>query len=276
MNRSPRRLAGVLWLVTLTACGSATDSSGARLAAGKWLYHASVGQCKIVGVLTISEAGSAIKGRMPTAGSFCMGAAGYFTLDPDSSVQVVGRVEGDSAIFTMSGWGSELRHSAPLTGDSVAGSISAPASSWIQGPGTFAARRYQETPAGRFQLVVSGAVNDTVEGPTYANQFGVYMARDDDLIRFELTESTDPTPYPAQAGSWKVHPYRATEDSLTAWLYLKKSNRIFSADDGSVSITAVTDGFIQGSFEIHAHENGDPARTVTIRGNFVPHYDPIL
>jgi hypothetical protein len=271
-----RRRLGVLWLAMLAACSSAADMPGPRLAAGKWLYHGSIAGCEIVGVLTLADAGSAIRGRMPTAGSACIGSAGYYSLLPDSSVGVLGRLEADSAVFTLSGWGSQLRHSAVAGGDSLSGSITALLSTGLTGTGTFAARRYVETPAGRFQMVISGALNDTVEGGSYANQYGVYMERDDDLVKFELTERSDPTSYPDAPGSWAVHPFRATQDSASGFLYLASGNRIYLAREGTVTISSVNDGFIRGTFEVRAYDRFDPASTITIRGDFFPHREPML
>jgi hypothetical protein len=265
-------LAGAL--LALAACGGATDSHDAAIA-GKWLYRANVGGCEYAAVLHIAESGSTMSATVPPVAAGCSTTFGFFDLPADSSATLTGRVKGDSVTFTLHAWGSDLVHTAAVQGDSMSGTITGagwfPAGSPGSGSGGFGARRYTtEVLPERFHLVLTGAVNDSLDGRTHSNQYGPQFYTDDLAGAGGITKNINVGAFPLAAGTYHVYDRTVFRDSVAGGVIYRGG--FYRFRDGTATITRVTADEFEGTLDATAYLISDTTRKVRVQGGFHPHY----
>jgi hypothetical protein len=257
--------------VALAACDGGTGVRDANVS-GKWLYHAYIGPCEVTAVMHVSESGSTLSGTVPPTSGSCGGSSGLGSLPADSSITVSGNVRGDSVTFTMHGWGSQLVHTAAVAGDSMSGTLTGAV--WLQAGtpnGSFGARRYTtEVFPGRFQVALSGAVNDTIEGPTYANQYGPVFYYDDGTGAGGITKNLNVGGFPLTPGTYHIYDRTVARDSVAGGITYH--GQFYRFRDGTATISSVAGGYFQGTFDANAYLTTDTTRKIRAVGGFHPHY----
>ncbi|HSU14903.1 hypothetical protein [Longimicrobium sp.] len=260
-------------LLALAACDGATHPRDAAIA-GKWLYHANVGACDVTAVLRMSETGSTVTAAVPPVAAGCSASFGFFSLPADSAATLSGRVYGDSVTFTLRAWGSELVHTAAVQGDSMSGTVSG--AGWLPAgipstPGTFGARRYTtQVLPDRFRMVLTGAVNDSLEGRTHADQFGPLFTMDDGTGAGGLTKQVNVGGFPLTPGTYPVYDRTVQRDSVTGGVVYRGG--FYRFRDSTATITRVTGDELEGTFDVTAYLTSDTTRKVRVQGGFHPHY----
>jgi hypothetical protein len=268
-----KRLTLAVALLALAACDGATGSNDAAIA-GKWLYRANVGGCEYTAVLHITETGSNVSAAVPPVAASCSTTFGFFDLVVDSSATLTGRVKGDSVTFTLHAWGSDLVHTAAVQGDTMSGTITGAA--WLPagfpvGSGGFGARRYTtEVLPERFHLVLTGAVNDSLDGRAWSNQYGPQFTSDELVSAGLLTKAIAVGTFPLAPGTYKVYDHTLQRDSLTGGVQYRGGYYRFR--DGTATITRVTGDEYEGTLDVTAYLISDSTRKVRVQGGFHPHY----
>jgi len=153
----------LLLLLAFAACSGDSTGSTPSLA-GQWIFrmrpltveNLPVG-CQVVSYVRLTGSGDSFSGRMRIPESSCVGVYDI-SASFDSTTTVTARVEGDSVLLTVHAGEYELRQTARILGDSLAGQLTG------DGTGVMAARRYPDSvPLDRAAVQLSGAVTRTVE-----------------------------------------------------------------------------------------------------------------
>jgi len=262
----------LMGLLALAGCDSGTAPRDAAVA-GKWLYRGQVGYCTINAVLRVRQDGSTVSATVPPLAAGCSSPFGIFELPADAPVTLSGRVDGDSITFTLNAWGSQLVHTAAVSGDSMSGTVTG--ADWLpvhSGPdGTFGARRYTtEVLPDRFQLVLTGVVNDSIEGSATGTQFGVLFGYDDATGAGGVTKNLNVGGFPLVPGTYRVYDRTVQRDSVAGGVTYRGA--FYRFRDGTVTISSATDGAFRGTLDAIAYLPTDPTQTVQVRGGFYPHY----
>lgn len=203
----------------LSAC---SDSTGVKHdVSGQWVYRVSAGPsadhpagCAFSGVMTIVQSGSHLSGRMPAPERICgFGAPVVF----DSTTTVSGEVAGDSVAFVVAAHGVELRTSARILGDSLAGMATGAFA------GAAGARRFPSTPViDRGTLQVTGAVSHTsdVDVAHVRSEIDIHRRDQTEGLTLRVPAQVPFAPYDSLSAYWLMrpgtYPLGASGDSIGA------------------------------------------------------------